>query len=269
MSSGRFEVPEALEEFRIRSQQSNAAYRIPAPDGFVFLKRYLPKELSLLQLLRGRLAPFGVRCPVEYTSPRQRRDFEVKCLRHWQHLGYPVSTVFEAQSDDPSPVPTLITSFVEGPTLRAVLRDADSAPMSGPDAVTRLFVDMAARHRHALDTNDSLLFHVDANTRNIIVSDGKLFHVDFEMGRPWEDCLTLATREAMKSLVSIQEDLPEQSRAWVVEAFVGNYGLEAVRGEIKRKVLGRPLQAMHRKRADRKKAARPGSVSTFDIADLL
>jgi tRNA A-37 threonylcarbamoyl transferase component Bud32 len=193
----------------------------------------------------------------------------VKCLRHWQHLGYPVPTVFDTASDDPSPVPTLITSFVEGPTLRDVLRDADSAPLSGPDAVTQLYSDMAARHRDALDADDSLLFHVDANTRNIIVADGKLFHVDFEMGRPWEDCLTLAVREAMKSLVSIQEDLPEQSRAWVVKVFVESYGLEAVRGEIKSRVLGRPWQALHRRRAERKKAARPGSVSTFDIADLL
>jgi thiamine kinase-like enzyme len=117
------------------------------------------------------------------TGSWKRKECEESYLRHWREKRFHVPEILASPFPEYGDVPPLSTTFVNGVTLKSLLQKGYSS--SEKNLIT-LFTDMSKRHQLAFQTRDNFLFHVDANTRNILAANNLIVHVDFEMGRPWE-----------------------------------------------------------------------------------
>lgn len=258
-----------FEQYRITSDQTNAAYKIPVGNDFIFLKLYGPKFPRVKYELRKLLDAVGFRQPVEYTSPEKRRTYEATILSHWKVNGYDVPDVIQNPFDELSGFTVLTTNFINGPTLRHVLKSPVMTVEEKTKKLTALFIEVAARHHRAFLNNDNKLFHIDANTRNIIFTPTEIYHVDFEMGRPWEPVLVCATREVLKLLVSIAEDVESSAREIVFRLFKEHYRCDDVYMKIVESVKDRPFQFVHLYNDKRKKLRVPHKVTLYDVVRYL
>lgn len=262
-------VPAELERYRIKSTGGNPVFSVPIEGRNVFLKLYLPKLPRLKTAWRRFLGSLGIRQPVEYWSPKERRRFEAETLDHWRSLGYSVPAAIDIPFPGLSPLPLLANEFIEGTTLRELLKDDSVGSATKIEKLAILFSEMNERHRTAIGNNDNKLFHIDANTRNIIFADRRLFHVDFEMGRPWESVVECAARETLKCLVTLFEDSPPSLRERIAEVFRNCYRQVNVYEFIEARVRGRALQRLHVWRHAYKKSKNPKKVTLYDIVTLL
>jgi len=253
-----------LAPYSLKSVHSNEAYRIPQNDHFVFVKVYGPKKPRFLDEIRNMLNRIGMRQPIEYLSPHKRKDYEEACLRHWNEKGFCVPQVLASPFPEYEEVPHLSTTFVEGVTLKLILHEGYS---SSRDIVVNFFEDLSKRHQLALRNRDPLLFHVDSNTQNILVAKNQFFHVDFEMGRPWEHPMESACREVSKLLISMGEDLKPEERNPVYTLFKNGYRNKELLDFLDRSVNRRPFQNLHRWRNERKKKENPRRVTLYDLID--
>ncbi len=259
---------ESLEPYRLSSAHSNFAYRVPLGNRWIFIKIYGPKKPRSKYEARRFLGRMGLRQPVEYRSPEQRKVFEEETIRHWEKAGFTVPDLVDAPFPALSALPHLATTFVEGPTLREQLSGNRLSPEDKMALLSALFDEISRRHERAFAENDRCLFHIDANTRNIICTDGGLIcHVDFEMGRPWEPAIVCAAREITKLLTTAAEDMPPPEQRTLDHAFQSAYRHEDVRRFIGRSVYGRPFQRIHRWMDSRKKDKNPRAVTLYDILD--
>jgi len=272
MSSGSDSRPlfERLAPYRLPSVHSNFAYRVPLNGRWVFLKIYGPKTPRLKYEFRRFLGRMGMRQPVEYRTPMARKAFEEETLRRWKAKGFPVPDVLDTPYPEWSALPHLTTTFIEGVTLRERLSGGRLSPEDKGRLLFLLFEEVNRRHEEALAVNDRLLFHVDANTRNILCADdGMIYHVDFDMGRPWEPAIACAAREITKLLTTAAEDMPLTEQKDLYHAFQRAYRHEDVRRFIGKSVYGRPFQGLHRWMDRRKKGKNPRVVTLYDILDRL
>ena len=261
---------ESLAPYRLPSAHSNFAYRVPLENRWIFLKVYGPKKPRSKYEIRQFLGRMGLRQPVEYRSPEERKAFEEETLRHWKGGGFTVPDVVDAPFPELSALPHLATTFIEGPTLREQLSGSRLSPEDKKALLSALFDEVARRHDRAFTKNDRWLFHIDANTRNIICTDGgHICHVDFEMGRPWESAITCAAREITKLLMTVAEDMPPSERRILYHAFQSTYRHDEVRRFIGKSVYGRPFQGIHRWMSSRRKEKDPRAVTLYDILDHL
>ncbi len=214
--------------------------------------------------IRSMLNRIGMRQPIEYRPPRKRKECEESYLRHWREKGFHVPEILASPFPEYKDVPHLSTTFVGGVTLKLLLQKGYS---SSKKILMNLFSDMSKRHRLAFLTKDFFLFHVDANTRNILVAGNRFFHVDFEMGRPWEDPLESARREVSKLLISIGEDLKPNERDLVFSLFKKCYINKDLLDSLVGSVNERPFQRYHRWRNERKKIRNPQRVTLYDLVD--
>jgi tRNA A-37 threonylcarbamoyl transferase component Bud32 len=169
-----------------------------------------------------------------------------------------------------SALPHLATTFIEGPTLREQLSGSRLSPEDKKALLTDLFDEVSRRHDRAVTENNRWLYHIDANTRNIIHTDGgRICHVDFEMGRPWEPAIACAAREITKLLTTAAEDMPPPEQKTLCNAFQSAYHHEDVRRFMGKSVYGRPFQGVHRWMDHRKKEKNPRAVTLYDILDRL
>lgn len=256
-------------EYRINSDQTNAAYKIPVKNDFVFLKIYGSKYPRLKYELRKLLAHIGFRQPVEYRPPEKRRDHEVAILCHWSANGYAVPHIVNNPFHELLGFPVLTTTFIEGLTLRQVLKSSFMVSKEKAENLAALFAGVAARHHQGFASNDNRLFHIDANTRNIIFAKKAVYHVDFEMGRPWEPVPVCATREVLKLLVSIAEDTELSARETVFRLFKKYYAQDDVYMNIVKSVKGRPFQAIHRYNSRRKKQQDSNKITLYEVLQYL
>jgi len=258
-----------IERYRISSLHSNACYKIPSHGSFVFLKVYRPKRPAATYAVRRFLGGMGFRQPVEYTSPGERRAFEEKTLRHWKAHGFTVPDIVDNPLKELGGIPVLATRFIEGLTLREMARNSSRSVEDRSGELRALFTEVAARHGSAFAAADPLLFHIDANTRNILFAENAVYHVDFEMGRPWEPPVLSATREVLKLLVTLAEDLDPESRAPVMKIFRDCYHHDEVFQRIRTGVIDRPFQSFHRFSNERKKKRNPHKVTLYDLMEYL
>jgi tRNA A-37 threonylcarbamoyl transferase component Bud32 len=267
--SSRRNLQNEFERYRIRSAHANAAYKIPFGGERLFVKIYGPKRPRITYEIRKMLNSLGVRQPVEYQSPIRRRDFEEGSLRYWEERGYHVPAVVKNPFHQLSHIPVLTTRYIEGMTIRDFLRSEKVGNAEKEEQLAVLFRDTGERHRVALRTDDNRLLHIDANTRNVILAENALYHCDFEMGRPWETPVQCATREVLKLLVSVIEDMGTSFAEPVCRSFRGVYTEETVYAGIEKGITGRPFQRVHRYRNRRKKERDPGQITLYDILHFL
>lgn len=258
-----------IERYRITSLHSNACYKIPSQGSFVFLKVYRPKRPAATYAMRRFLGFVGFRQPVEYTSPGERRAFEEKTLRRWKACGFTVPDIVDNPLKELGGMPVLATRFIEGITLREMVHNSSCSAEDRSGKLRALFSEVAARHGSAFAAGDSLLFHIDANTRNILFAGSAVYHVDFEMGRMWESSVLSASREVLKLLVTLAEDLDPESRAPVMRIFRDCYHHDEVLQRIRAGVVGRPFQSFHRFSNERKKKRNSGKVTLYDLMEYL
>lgn len=263
------EVLRRIEKYRILSVHTNAAYKIPLENQFIFLKIYGHKHPRLKYEIRKFLGYVGLRQPVEYSSPMKRKAFEEEILKHWRANGYNVPSIIDNPLHELYIFPILTTKFIDGITLRELIRKETIGPREKEEKLGVLFCEVADRHHRAFLNNDNRLFHIDANTRNIIFADKAIYHVDFEMGRPWESVMACASREVLKLLVSIAEDMQPSSRKSMFQIFKDCYKKDDVYQFISKGIVQRPFQRIHRFRNTKKKRKNPESVTLYDILHYL
>lgn len=253
-----------LAPYSLQSVHSNLAYRIPWNNQFVFVKVYGPKKPRLSYEIRKTLNLFGIRQPIEYWSPLQRKACEEHYLNHWRKNGFCVPDVLASPFPEYEDVPHLATTFVGGITLRVILRKGFS---SAGDVLGNFFDDLSKRHQLALKTKDNALFHIDSNTQNILFVQNQFYHVDFEMGRPWETPMESACREVSKLLISMSEDLKPEERNSLYALLKNHYRNHDVIDFLDRSVNRRLFQKLHRWRDEKKKIENSGRVTLYDIMD--
>jgi tRNA A-37 threonylcarbamoyl transferase component Bud32 len=253
-----------LAPYALKSVHSNKAYRIPLNNGFGFVKVYGPKKPRLLYEIRSMLNRTGIRQPIEYLSPQKRKICEENFLKHWHKNGFCVPDVLISAFPEYEDIPHITTTFVEGSTLKTILREGFS---SSKDALENLFTDISERHKLAFKAKDNFLFHIDANTQNILRVKNMFYHVDFEMGRPWETPMECAVREISKFLVSMGEDLKSEERTPAYALFKKYYANHDVLDFLDRSVNQRSFQKLHRRRDEKKKLKNPHRVTLYDITD--
>ncbi len=254
-----------LAPYALKSVHSNKAYRIPFNDGFGFVKVYGPKNPRILYEIRSISNRMGIRQPIEYLSPRKRKRCEESYLRHWREYGFCVPDILISPFPEYEDIPHLVTTYVEGKTLKTILSEGFTWSQ---DILGNLFKDISKRHKFALRAKDNSLFHIDANTQNILLAKNQFYHVDFEMGRPWETPMECASREISKFLVSMGEDLKPEERNPAYAFFKKCYGNHEVLDFLDKSVYKRLFQKLHRWRNEKKKAKNPCRVTLYDIMDF-
>ena len=257
-----------LEPYRIKTAHSNAAYKIPLQGQFIFLKIYGCKHPRFRYEMRRLLSRIGIRQPIEYTSPQRRKVFEEDILRHWSAHGFKVPAIITNPYSELAHF-SLATKFIHGITLREIVQDKTAGWYKKEETIAELFREVNRRHQKAFILNDNKLFHIDANTRNIIFENEIIYHVDFEMGRPWEPSIKCASREILKMLVCVTEDAPASMREPIINLFKKYYSDKAVYNFIKNSILKRPFQALHRVKDRKKKMRNPAKVTLYDILHYL
>ena len=180
----------------------------------VFIKTYGSKTPLWKYYSRCTLDLIGLRQPVEYYNKRKRLEFEYQTLKLWISYDLNVPEIIRKNSFD------LHLSIIEGWTLYKIFTESNDIDMN---LVTKLINDLNYRHYLAFKHNEPKLCHVDANLRNIVYSNNKIFHIDFEMGREYESIGMWAQREISKLLISLLNNIPVSERDNVVGLFCNIY----------------------------------------------
>ena len=180
----------------------------------VFIKTYGPKTPLGKYYFRCALDLIGLRQPVEYYNKRKRLEFEYQTLKLWSRYDLSVPEVISKNSLD------LHLSIIEGEALYKIFTESNDIDM---DLVIKLINDLNDRHHLAFKYNEPKLCHVDANLRNIVYSNNKIFHIDFEMGREYENIGMWAQREISKLLISLLNNISVSERDNVVRLFCNIY----------------------------------------------
>ena len=180
----------------------------------VFIKTHGSKTPFWKYYFRCALDFIGLRQPVEYYNKRKRLEFEYQTLKLWISYDLNVPEVIRKNSLD------LHLSIIEGKTLHKIFTESNDIDM---DLVIKLINDVNYRHHLAFKYNEPKLCHVDANLRNIVYSNNKIFHIDFEMGREYENIGMWAQREISKLLISLLINIPVSERDNIVKLFCNIY----------------------------------------------
>ncbi len=185
--------------------------------GEVFIKTYGPKTPLWRYYIRCVLDLIGIKQPVEYYNKYKRLKFEYQTLGLWNSYGLNVPNIISKKDT------ALYLSVIKGQTLSSIF--AESIDF---DIVVKLFSDLNYRHTLAFKHNEPRLCHIDANLRNIMYCNHKIFHIDFEMGREYEPVNLWAQREVSKLLISLLKHIPNEYRVEVLDLFFEQYRLKDV-----------------------------------------
>ncbi len=243
--------------------------RVSIDNSNVVLKRYPPARPTSRRLLRKLAALWRGDVPVEDLPAQQRRDFERLALLTWTRYGFRVPDPLTLDIQDTAPWPLLAMGWVEGPTLQASLRAADT--LDEPRRILeKVLRDTAHRHAVAIGVCEPRLIHFDANTGNIILRGDEIVHLDFEMGRLYLPVALSAGIELAKFLCCAAGDLGPGSLDLVARLAVDAYeAVPDIVRDIPRRALQRPAQFLHNMRNSRRRRTRPGQVTLIDMAQAL
>lgn len=178
----------------------------------VYVKFYGYKKPFFKFIFRSFIDSIGMNQPVEYYNNRKRKEFEYKVLLLWDSYNLNVPKVLKNATD------YLELSKIDGKTLEEIFTNSFDL-----DIVEKVFKDLDFRHSLAKDKKEPLFCHIDSNLKNIIYSDGKIFHIDFEMGREYEKLDKWMEREISKLLYSIMNNQSQENRNHILNKFVEIY----------------------------------------------
>jgi tRNA A-37 threonylcarbamoyl transferase component Bud32 len=200
---------------------------------------------------------------------RARRQRERRALVLWRKEGFDAPEVFDLELPEVGG-PHLVISRVEGRSLREVLRE------EGADVEGRLRVlgevlgRMRRRHERAIETGQVALVHPDSSTGNVLLTAEGVLFLDLEARPKIADAREAAAVEVAKLLRWAVRDLGIEHLRPALERLVEAYrDRREILERVVARVLDRPVQFFHRRRDRRRKRARPGEVTKYDIADAL
>lgn len=185
----------------------------------IFIKTYGGKTPLWKYYIRSSLDRIGIRQPVEYYNTHKRLQFEVGTLQLWKAYKLDVPSIVSLSKNK------LHLSKINGKTLQNLLSESDN--LDG-NILAKLFGDLNARHKLAFRHKEPRFCHIDANLGNIIFSNNTIFHIDFEMGREYEDVELWAQREVSKLLLCLLEHQTPDNREEILKIFRLKYSFITV-----------------------------------------
>ena len=180
--------------------------------GGIYIKKYGSKKPIGKYYFRLMLGIIGIKQPIEYYGKNKRLEFERNTLQLWKSYCLNVPNVIQVKKSE------LYLSAIKGETCAEIFNKSIDF-----DLILKIFIDVNNRHELAIKFNEPTLCHVDANLGNILYSDNKLFHIDFEMGREYEAVNVWAEREITKLLISLSGVVGINSMKRVVSIFLNTY----------------------------------------------
>lgn len=197
----------------------------------VFIKTYGYKKPLFKFVLRSTIDFFGVNQPVEYYNNLKRMNFEYKVLTLWEKYNLNVPKVLEKGKD------FLKLSKIDGKTLFDIFNNSFNL-----NIIEKVFYDLDFRHTLAKKENQPLFCHIDSNLKNIIYSNDEIFHIDFEMGREYENLEYWMRREISKLLYSLMLNQTEENRNLILIKFIEIYShkdilITLIEGSLKNKKI--------------------------------
>jgi len=199
-----------------------------------------------------------------------RRRQEELSLTHWKKAGFNAPEIHDLRVPG-VPEPYLVTSFIEGLSLREYLCAGTHAVDERFSTLEMLFRELAGRHEFAVNANDCNLIHHDPSSGNIICSEDGFYFVDFEAPlRKRRSALESASIEVATTCRWIVRDLGIESIEQVLKLLVVAYASqEPLLKLIVDRTTARPFQFFHRWKNRKRKLLRPDEVTKYDIADEL
>jgi heptosyltransferase III len=191
-----------------------------------YIKNYGYKKPLIKFIFRNLLDLLGCRQPVEYYNNLKRMEFEYRVLTLWKKYNLNVPIVLKKESS------SLYLSKLKGLTVNEILKDSFDF-----DLIEKIFIDLEYRHSLAKKEKEPLFCHVDSNLRNIIYSDNKIFHIDFEMGREYESLESWMEREISKLLYSLLSKEKRENRDLILNKFIHIYSHKEVVNNLIKKNL--------------------------------
>jgi tRNA A-37 threonylcarbamoyl transferase component Bud32 len=204
--------------------------------------------------------------PNSFTRYRQEKFM----IDHWRQAGFKVPQVYDKQVPD-IPEPYLVTSFIEGSSLREYLSTNNTMLPEKLALLAKFFEQMQRRHHIAIQSNDKYLVHYDPSSGNIVCTENDFCFIDFETKpKKSRSVLEAASIELATTSRWIVRDLGIDSIEHVLKLMVESYANQhAILNLIVRRTAGRPFQLFHRWKNKKRKLARPGEITKYDIADTL
>jgi len=230
------------------------------------IKTYLHKPLNFKMFKYRFLRAIGQEIPIEYCPPVERRKFECSCLVLWHERGYSVPELRELPDHVQSELPAISMAPIPGERLDHFLTNPGRTLDEKLAAVAHIYKEMYQRHCIAIFEQNHRLIHYDANLRNLIISHGKVFHIDFEMGRLHEDIDRSATREVKKFTLQVLNAIDAKLTNQVLDIFLAHYIIRHIVLKLIDEELQRPFLSIHIKRDLKRKQKSPGLITKLDIA---
>jgi len=232
-------------------------------DGIV-VKTYRRKPFNLKMAKYRLLSAIRREVPVEYRPPAQRRDFEYDCLAHWHARGFSVPQLCVIPGNTRSPAIGLAP--IKGERLDQFLTNPQNSEADKLSAVADIYQEMSHRHCIAIFEQNHRLIHYDANLRNLIISQGKVVHIDFEMGHLKEDIDKSAAREVKKFTLQVLNIVDSKMTDRVLDLLLAHYSIRHIVIKLIDEELLRPFLTIHLKRDLKRKQKHPGLITKLDIA---
>jgi len=190
-------------------------------------------------------------------------------LDHWIELGFNVPEIV-AKKIECIKEPYLVTSFIEGLSLRDYLLGNSCTLKEKLELLTMLFKEMEHRHKLAIKLNDPDIVHHDPSTDNVILAENHFYFIDFETPRKKRSVVELASIEIATTCRWAVRDLGIDYVQEVLNCMVTVYkDQDNLLKPIVKRTIGRPFQFYHLRRDKRKKTANPKDVTKYDIANTL
>jgi tRNA A-37 threonylcarbamoyl transferase component Bud32 len=203
-----------------------------------------------------------------------RRKLESQKNLHWSACGFNVPKLVDI---DPIDIelgeisdPYLVMEFIHGVNLSDYLQDRQVSPETKLKTLSEIFEINHTRHLLALANEDDLLIHTDPNTDNIILSDGRIFFIDFEHISKPLDITTAVAREVATFARRAIKNLGVGHTGEVITLLLVAYQYNgAIMDKVEELTFGRSFQLLHRFKDHVKKRKDPELVSRYDVAETI
>lgn len=234
------------------------------PNGII-VKTYRRKPFNLKMAKYSLLRVLGREVPVEYRPPAQRRDFEYNCLELWHAKDFSVPELRTIPDQMHYSSPAIGMAPIKGKRLDQFLIDPQKSEQDKLSAIAGIYQEMYRRHCIAIFEQNHGLIHYDANLRNMIISQGKVVHIDFEMGHLTEDIDKSAAREVKKFTLQVLNIIDTKRTDQVLDLLAAHYKIRHIVLKLIDEELQRPFLTIHMKRDLKRKKKNPRLITKLDI----
>lgn len=235
-------------------------------DKDIVIKKYGKKTKTWKSVKYFLLSALGFSIPIEYQSPRKRRDFERQTLLLWQKNGFNTTTEIIAPPNTDIKGVFLVEKFISGPTLKEILNDISIDDEKKLETIKSVYQEIRKRHIIAIYEEKHLLIHYDSNTRNIIISNNTPIFIDFEMGHLQERIDKSAVREIKKLTIEIANLIDIHLFPKLIDILFSSYGIKHILKRCAYEELHRKFYSYHITRDQKRKKNQPNLITKVDLA---